>query len=171
MDIHSSKTEATTELSPLPSCPIYITDWCWTLHCLLWKDFMSAQEKWSSCPSTEFLLYLSGTMHLWQAYHFYDSLYSQLIFLSADSLTWLSDPCLFQVQKLLLYHQLKWLPRLFLMLPVLHQHYQKAHYLGSGGKHQLQTLDNTLIKHDLYSSSFPKALKSTSLSPQHCEKG
>lgn len=38
-------------------------------------------------------------MQLWQAYHFYDSLYSPLIFLSADPLTWLSDPCLFQVQK------------------------------------------------------------------------
>lgn len=36
------------------------------------------------------------------------------------------------------------------------QHFQKAHYLGSEGKHQLQIPDNVLIKHDLYSQQSSK---------------
>lgn len=52
-------------------------------------------------------------------------LFCQIV-LAADYLTWLSDPCLFRMQKSLLYCKLKWLPRLFLTLSILHQNVQTA---------------------------------------------
>lgn len=91
------------------------------------KDFVCLHKKskahtlpQNSCPiSLEWSSYDNPTTSMTPCIH-------HQIVLSADSLTGLSVPCLFEMQKLLLYHQLQWLPRLLLMLSVLHQNLQTA---------------------------------------------
>lgn len=104
----------------------------WTIHCLL-SNTLCLHKKHEARTllfhKAHALSFLNEPVtttlpFLWfiPCIHF---LFCQIV-LPADYLTWLSDPCFFRMQKLLLYHKLKWLPRLFLTLSVLHQNLQMA---------------------------------------------
>lgn len=96
-----------------------------TAHCLLSDLYLHKKSEAHVLPQSSCLIFLEWCSYDKPTTSMTPCIHCQILS-SADFLTWLSDPCLFKMQKLLLYHQLKWLPKLFLTLPVLHQNLQMA---------------------------------------------